>query len=173
MAQTEESKGATAGGASEFEAMFEESLRAVKPGGVVKGRVVGITATHVLIDVGYKSEGQIPIHEFTDRQGNLTAKVGDDVDVYFDSSESENGGIQLSRLRAENLKVWDEIEKAFNEGRGIEGLIVGKVKGGFKVDIGIPAFLPGSHVDIRPNRNLDRFIGTKDRFAILKFNRMR
>ena len=174
MAEQEQQKtGAAAGGASEFEAMFEESLRAVKPGGVVKGRVVGITSTHVLIDVGYKSEGQIPIHEFTDRQGNVSAKVGDDVDVYFDSSESESGGIQLSRLRAENLKVWDEIEKAFNEGRGIEGLIVGKVKGGFKVDIGIPAFLPGSHVDIRPNRNLDRFIGTRDRFAILKFNRMR
>jgi len=174
MAEQEQQKeGAAAGGASEFEAMFEESLRAVKPGGVVKGRVVGITSTHVLIDVGYKSEGQIPIHEFTDRQGNVNVKVGDDVDVYFDSSESESGGIQLSRLRAENLKVWDEIEKAFNEGRGIEGLIVGKVKGGFKVDIGIPAFLPGSHVDIRPNRNLDRFIGTKDRFAILKFNRMR
>jgi small subunit ribosomal protein S1 len=174
MAEQEQQKeSAAAGGASEFEAMFEESLRAVKPGGVVKGRVVGITSTHVLIDVGYKSEGQIPIHEFTDRQGNVNVKVGDDVDVYFDSSESESGGIQLSRLRAENLKVWDEIEKAFNEGRGIEGLIVGKVKGGFKVDIGIPAFLPGSHVDIRPNRNLDRFIGTKDRFAILKFNRMR
>jgi len=171
--QQQQKEGAAAGGASEFEAMFEESLRAVKPGGVVKGRVVGITSTHVLIDVGYKSEGQIPIHEFTDRQGNVNVKVGDDVDVYFDSSESESGGIQLSRLRAENLKVWDEIEKAFNEGRGIEGLIVGKVKGGFKVDIGIPAFLPGSHVDIRPNRNLDRFIGTKDRFAILKFNRMR
>ena len=174
MAEQEQQKdGAAAGGASEFEAMFEESLRTVKPGGIVKGRVVGITSTHVLIDVGYKSEGQIPIHEFTDREGNVNVKVGDDVDVYFDSSESESGGIQLSRLRAENLKVWDEIEKAFNEGRGIEGLIVGKVKGGFKVDIGIPAFLPGSHVDIRPNRNLDRFIGTKDRFAILKFNRMR
>ncbi|HET9917623.1 MAG TPA: 30S ribosomal protein S1 [Candidatus Binatia bacterium] len=174
MAEQEQQKeSAAAGGASEFEAMFEESLRAVKPGGVVKGRVVGITSTHVLIDVGYKSEGQIPIHEFTDRQGTVNVKVGDDVDVYFDSSESESGGIQLSRLRAENLKVWDEIEKAFNDGRGIEGLIVGKVKGGFKVDIGIPAFLPGSHVDIRPNRNLDRFIGTKDRFAILKFNRMR
>jgi small subunit ribosomal protein S1 len=174
MAEQEQQKDrAAAGGASEFEAMFEESLRTVKPGGIVKGRVVGITSTHVLIDVGYKSEGQIPIHEFTDREGNVNVKVGDDVDVYFDSSESESGGIQLSRLRAENLKVWDEIEKAFNEGRGIEGLIVGKVKGGFKVDIGIPAFLPGSHVDIRPNRNLDRFIGTKDRFAILKFNRMR
>ena len=96
MAEQDEQKlDAAAGGASEFEAMFEESLRTVKPGGIVKGRVVGVTATHVLIDVGYKSEGQIPIHEFTDRQGNVSAKVGDDVDVYFDSSENESGGIQL------------------------------------------------------------------------------
>ncbi|HMF50353.1 MAG TPA: 30S ribosomal protein S1 [Candidatus Saccharimonadales bacterium] len=174
MAQEElEKTGAGAGGANEFEALFEESLRTVKPGGVVKGRVVGVTSTHVLIDVGYKSEGQIPIHEFTDREGNVTVKVGDDVDVYFDSSESEGGGIVLSRQRAENLKIWEDLEKAFNEGLGVEGQIVGKVKGGFKVDVGVPGFLPGSHVDIRPNRNLDRFVGTKDRFAILKFNRAR
>jgi small subunit ribosomal protein S1 len=168
MAQTEEAKGA-----SEFEALFEESLRTVKPGGVVKGRVVGITATHVLIDVGYKSEGQTPIQEFTDRQGNLTVKVGDDVDVYFETSEGEGGGIILSRQRAENLKIWQDLESAFNEGRGVEGKIIGKVKGGFKVDVGVPGFLPGSHVEIRPSRNLDRFIGTTDRFAILKFNRAR
>ena len=174
MAQNEEqNKGASAGGANEFEALFEESLRTVKPGGVVKGRVVGITSTHVLIDVGYKSEGQIPLQEFTDRHGNVQVKVGDDVDVYFDSSEGENGGIVLSRQRAENMKIWEDIEKAFNEGQGIEGHIVGKVKGGFKVDVGVPGFLPGSHVDIRPTRNLDKFIGTTDRFAILKYNRAR
>jgi small subunit ribosomal protein S1 len=160
-------------GATEFETMFEESLRTVKPGGVVKGRVVGITATHVLIDVGYKSEGQTPIQEFTDHQGNLQVKVGDDVDVYFDSSESENGGIVLSRQRAENIKVWEDIEKSFNEGTGIQGRILGKIKGGFKVDVGVMGFLPGSHVDIRPSRNLDKFIGTTDRFAVLKFNRAR
>src|SRR5690349_15934218 len=125
MAQNEEQdKSATAGGANEFEALFEESLRTVKPGGVVKGRVVGVTSTHVLIDVGYKSEGQIPIQEFTDRQGNVQVKVGDEVDVYFDSSEGENGGIVLSRQRAENMKIWEEIEKAFNEGTGLEGQIV-------------------------------------------------
>jgi small subunit ribosomal protein S1 len=160
-------------GVTEFETMFEESLRTVKPGGVVKGRVVGITATHVLIDVGYKSEGQTPIQEFTDRQGNLQVKVGDEVDVYFDSSESENGGIVLSRQRAENMKVWEDIEKSFNEGTGIEGRIIGKVKGGFKVDVGVMGFLPGSHVDIRPSRNLDKFMGTTDRFTVLKFNRAR
>jgi len=169
----EEKNSATAGGANEFETLFEESLRTVKPGGVVKGRVVGITSTHVLIDVGYKSEGGIPIQEFSDRHGNLQVKVGDEVDVFFDSSEGENGGIVLSRQRAENIKLWEEIEKAYNEGLGIEGRIVGKVKGGFRVDVGVPGFLPGSHVDIRPSRNLDRFIGTTDRFVILKYNRAR
>ena len=169
----EEKNSATAGGANEFETLFEESLRTVKPGGVVKGRVVGITSTHVLIDVGYKSEGGIPIQEFSDRHGNLQVKVGDEVDVFFDSPEGENGGIVLSRQRAENIKLWEEIEKAYNEGLGIEGHIVGKVKGGFRVDVGVPGFLPGSHVDIRPSRNLDRFIGTTDRFVILKYNRAR
>jgi small subunit ribosomal protein S1 len=174
MVQNDEEKSSTpAGGANDFEALFEESLRTVKPGGVVKGRVVGVTSTHVLIDVGYKSEGQIPVQEFSDRQGNLQVKVGDEVDVFFDSSEGENGGIVLSRQRAENIKLWEEIEKAYNEGRGIEGQIIGKVKGGFKVDVGVPGFLPGSHIDVRPSRNLDRFIGTKDRFAILKYNRAR
>ena len=174
MVQNDEQKtGASPGGANEFQALFEESLRTVKPGGVVKGRVVGITSTHVLIDVGYKSEGQIPVQEFMDRQGNVQVKVGDDVDVYFDSSEGENGGIVLSRQRAESMKVWEKIEKAFNEGEGIQGHIIGKVKGGFKVDVGVLAFLPGSHVDIRPSRNLDRFIGTTDRFAVVKYNRAR
>jgi small subunit ribosomal protein S1 len=174
MAQNEEErKGSPPGSANDFEALFEESLRSVKPGGVVKGTVVGVTSTHVLIDVGYKSEGQIPLQEFLDRQGNLQVKVGDEVDVFFDSSEGENGGIVLSRQRAENMKIWEEIERAYNEGIGVEGYIVGKVKGGFKVDVGVPGFLPGSHVDVRPTRNLDKFIGTKDRFAILKFNRAR
>jgi small subunit ribosomal protein S1 len=173
MVENDEAKSGASGGANEFQTLFEESLRTVKPGGVVKGRVVGITSTHVLIDVGYKSEGQIPLSEFTDRQGNLQVKVGDEVDVFFDSSEGENGGIVLSRQRAENIKLWEEIESAYNEGRGVEGRIIGKVKGGFKVDVGVPGFLPGSHVDIRPSRNLDRFIGTTDRFAVLKYNRAR
>ena len=173
MAEIDSNKGGDAGGATEFETLFEESLRTVKPGGVVKGKVVGITATHVLIDVGYKSEGQIPIQEFTDREGNLQVKVDDEVEVFFAASEGENGGIVLSRQRAESIKVWEELETAFNEGRPVEGLIVGKVKGGFKVDVGVPAFLPGSHVEIRPSRNLDKFIGTTDRFEVVKFNRAR
>jgi small subunit ribosomal protein S1 len=157
----------------DFKTLFEESLRTVKPGGVVKGRVVGITPSHVMVDVGYKSEGQIPLHEFLDRDGNPQVKVGDEIDVYFDSSEGEGGGIVLSRQRAENMKVWEDIEKAAHDGTGVEGVIVAKVRGGFKVDLGVPAFLPGSHVDIRPTRNLDRFLGQHDKFAVLKFNRAR
>src|ERR1041384_4378762 len=159
--------------ADDFQTLFEESLRSVKPGGVVKGRVVGITSSHVMVDVGYKSEGQIPLHEFLDREGKPQVKVGDEIDVYFDSSESEGGGIVLSRQRAENMKVWEDIEKAAQDGSGVEGVIAAKVRGGFKVGLGVAAFLPGSHVDIRPTRNLDRFLGQRDKFAILKFNRAR
>ncbi len=98
--------------------------------------------------------------------------VGDEVDVFFDSSEEDdNGDIVLSRERAEDIKVWEGIERAYREGLGVEGVILAKVKGGFKVDVGAPGFLPGSHVDIRPTRNLDKFVGMRDRFAVLKYNR--
>jgi small subunit ribosomal protein S1 len=160
-------------GGDDFQTLFEESMRAVKPGGVVRGRVVNITSTHVMVDVGYKSEGQIPLQEFLDRQGKTQVKVGDEIDVYFDSSEGEGGGIVLSRQRAENMKVWEDIERASRDGTGVEGVIVAKIRGGFKVDLGVAAFLPGSHVDIRPTRNLDKFVGQKDKFAVLKFNRAR
>ena len=175
MAQNESGKTpeVTSGG-DDFQTMFEESMRSVKPGGVVKGKVVNITATHVMIDVGYKSEGQIPLQEFLDRDGKVQVQVGDEVDVFFDSSEGENGEIVLSRERAENIKIWEEIEKAYNEGTGVEGVILSKVKGGFRVDVvGVPGFLPGSHVDVRPTRNLDKFLGKKEKFAILKYNRPR
>jgi small subunit ribosomal protein S1 len=172
MAQKEDNRPEVPGG-NDFQTLFEESMRSVKPGEVVKGRVVGITATHVMIDVGYKSEGQIPLQEFLDRQGKVQVIVGDEVDVFFDSSEGENGGIVLSREKAENIKVWGDIEKAYREGSGVQGVILAKIKGGFKVDVGVPGFLPGSHVDIRPTRNLDKFVGMKDRFAVLKYNRMR
>src|SRR5438132_13739262 len=109
----EEKDSATAGGANEFETLFEESLRTVKPGEVVKGRVVGITSTHVLIDVGYKSEGGIPIQEFSDRHGNLQVKVGDEVDVFFDSSEGENVGIVLYLQRAVEIKLMEEYDKDY------------------------------------------------------------
>ncbi|MGH7899593.1 MAG: 30S ribosomal protein S1, partial [Candidatus Binatia bacterium] len=157
----------------DFGALFENSLRTVKPGEVVRGQVVQVTRDYVTVDIGYKSEGQIPIQEFVGRNGNVEVAEGDTVDVYFDSSEGEHGGIALSRSRAEQLKVWTDIERAFQNSTPVEGMIVGKVKGGLKVDIGVSAFLPGSHADIRPARNLDKYIGQRGRFAILKFNRSR
>jgi len=161
------------GGGDDFRRLFEESLRAVKPGEVVRGRVVSVTRDQVTVDIGYKSEGQISIGEFTTRDGGVTVKEGDEIDVFFDADEGEHGGIVLSRSKAEQAKVWRDIEDAFQQNGVIEGVIVGKVKGGLKVDVGVAAFLPGSHADIRPARNLDRFISQRGHFAVLKFNRAR
>jgi len=161
------------GAEEDFGSLFEQSLKSPKPGDVVTGRVVHIGRDHVTVDIGYKSEGQIPIAEFTSRDGTVDVQEGDDIDVYFESSDTESGDIFLSRQKAEQFKVWREIEKAYEREGAVEGTIVGKVKGGLRVDIGVPAFLPGSHADLRPTRNLDRYLGQRGRFAILKFNRSR
>ena len=161
------------GAEDDFGSLFEQSLKSPKPGDVVTGRVVRIGRDAVTVDIGYKSEGQIPVAEFSTREGGITVQEGDQVDVYFESADTESGEIFLSRQKAEQFKVWREIEKAFEREGAVEGTIVGKVKGGLRVDIGVPAFLPGSHADIRPTRNLDRYLGQRGRFAILKFNRSR
>jgi small subunit ribosomal protein S1 len=161
------------GGDNDFESLMEESLRAPKPGDVLVGRVLLITRDHVIIDINYKCEGQVPIAEFKDPDGNVTVKEGDEVDVYFEGTETENGTVTLSHAKAEKFKVWRELDRAFQTETPVEGVVLGKVKGGLKVDIGVPAFLPGSHVDIRPARNLDRYVGQRGRFQILKFNRAR
>jgi small subunit ribosomal protein S1 len=156
-----------------FGQMFEESLRSVKPGEIVRGRVVKIGPEVVTVDIGYKSEGHIPLSEFRQRDGRIMVNEGEEIDVYFDAADSEQEGIVLSRAKAEQFRVWRDIEEAYTQKSAIEGVIVGKVKGGLKVDIGVAAFLPGSHVDIRPVRDLDRFIGKRGRFAVLKYNRAR
>jgi len=157
----------------DFGSLFEQSLKSPKAGEVVTGRVVHVGRDAVTIDIGYKSEGVIPIQEFMLRDGTLTVHEGDDVDVYFEGSDTDSGDITLSREKAEQFKVWRDIEKAFERDGWVEGTIVGKVKGGLKVDVGVPAFLPGSHADLRPTRNLDRYVGQRGRFAVLKFNRSR
>jgi len=161
------------GGDDEFRKLFEESLRTVRPGEVVTGRVVVISRDQVTVDIGYKSEGNIHIREFQNRDGSIDIDVGDEVEVYFDADEGENGGIVLSRAKAEQAKVWRDIETAFHNDGVVVGVITGKVKGGLKVDVGVPAFLPGSHADLRPARNLDRFLNQRGEFAVLKFNRSR
>jgi small subunit ribosomal protein S1 len=161
------------GGANDFESLMEQSLRAPHAGDVLTGTVLLVTRDNVIIDINYKCEGQAPLAEFLDSEGNPTVKEGDEVDVYFEGAETDNGTVMLSHAKAEKFKVWRELERAFQNETPVEGVVLGKVKGGLKVDIGVPAFLPGSHVDIRPARNLDRYVGQRGRFQILKFNRAR
>jgi len=161
------------GGENDFESLMEESLKAPRQGDVLVGRVLLITRDSVIIDINYKCEGQVPLAEFLDSEGHPAVKEGDEVDVYFEGTETENGTVMLSHAKAEKYKVWRELDKAFQAETPVEGVVLGKVKGGLKVDIGVPAFLPGSHVDIRPARNLDRYVGQRGRFQILKFNRAR
>ncbi|MBF6559669.1 MAG: 30S ribosomal protein S1 [Candidatus Binataceae bacterium] len=163
----------TNGGTNDFESLMEQSLRAPRSGDVLIGTVLLITRDNVIIDINYKCEGQVPLAEFLDHDGNVAVKEGDEVDVYFEGTETENGTVMLSHAKAEKFKVWRELERAFQNEAAVEGVVLGKVKGGLQVDIGVPAFLPGSHVDLRPARNLDRYVGQRGRFQILKFNRAR
>ena len=156
-----------------FQELYEESLKSIKEGEVVRGNIIQVTDDYVMVDIGYKSEGQIRISEFTDEEGEVTAKVGDQVDVLLEYHEDENGEIVLSKEKATKIKVWDEISKIYKDDGVIEGRIVSKVKGGLSVDIGVQAFLPGSQVDLRPVRNLDSLIGKQCQFKILKYNKKR
>jgi len=156
-----------------FQELYEESLRSIKEGEVVRGNIIQVTEDYVMVDIGYKSEGQIRISEFKDEDGAVSARVGDEVDVLLEYHEDENGEIVLSKEKATKIKVWDEISKIYKDDGVIEGRIVSKVKGGLSVDIGVQAFLPGSQVDLRPVRNLDSLIGQQSEFKILKYNKKR
>jgi small subunit ribosomal protein S1 len=140
-------------------------------GEVVRGRVVHVGSSEVLIDVGYKSEGAIPIEEFH-RHGGLP-KVGDEIEVYLEAKEDNEGLIVLSKDKADKIKVWDAITQAYEKGSPVEGRVVEVVKGGLSVDVGVKAFLPGSQVDLRPVKNLGAMIGQSIRARVIKLNRRR
>ncbi|MBI5479794.1 MAG: S1 RNA-binding domain-containing protein, partial [Deltaproteobacteria bacterium] len=169
----------TTGGASEesFAALFEESLKHedVKEGDIVRGTVIAVAKDYVVVDIGYKSEGQIPIEEFVGTDGQVSVKEGDPVEVLLESRENEFGLCVLSKEKADRLMVWDEISAACERDELIEGTISQRVKGGLSVTIrgGVKAFLPGSQVDLRPVRNLDAFIGKTYKFKVIKFNKKR
>lgn len=154
----------------DFASLYEESIRDLREREVVNGSVVGITDDGVLVDVGYKSEGVIPKKQFCDENGELTVKVGDTVEVFLEKKEDSEGLIYLSKEKADKMKVWNDIGKSYEENRPITGKIISRIKGGLTVDIGVKAFLPGSQVDIRPIRNLDRLVGEDFFFKIIKFN---
>ena len=153
--------------------LYEESFKRFAEGEVVTGRIISVDKDHVLVDIGYKSEGQIRIHEFKDEDGNIAAEVGDTVEVMVEWWDDEEERVVLSKEKAANIKVWDAIKTSYDEDGTVEGVISNRVKGGFSVDIGVLAFLPGSQADLRPIRNLDELVGKTFEFKILKYNRKR
>jgi small subunit ribosomal protein S1 len=164
--------------ADTFAAMFEASITAGdfgKEGEIVRGTVVAVQRDNVIIDIGGKSEGIIALNEFADAQGQTAVKPGDQVDVFIESRENDDGLVTLSKEKADKMKVWDEISAACERDELIEGTISQRVKGGLSVTIrgGVKAFLPGSQVDLRPIRNLDKLIGQTYQFKVIKFNKKR
>jgi small subunit ribosomal protein S1 len=164
---------------TEKELTFEELLEQefardeVQEGEIISAHVLSVNKDFVLVDIGYKSEGLIPTNEFPLINGEPQIKVGDKVDVLVETRENEFGHMVLSKEKADRLKVWDEISAACERDEVVEGVIIGRVKGGLQVDIGVRAFLPGSQVDLRPIRNLEKLIGEKFKFRVIKFNKKR
>lgn len=153
--------------------LYEESFKRFAEGEVVTGKIISVDKDHVLVDIGYKSEGQINIEEFRDESGEIKAAVDDKVEVMVEWWDDENEVVVLSKEKAEKVKVWEDIKKSYDADEAIQGTIVNRVKGGFSVDIGVNAFLPGSQADLRPVRNLDEMVGKSFDFKILKYNRKR
>ncbi len=161
------------GSESDFMDMYEDNLKVLEEGEIVKGEIIKIGKEKVYVDIGYKSEGQIPINEFKDEEGNINVKIGDIVDVLVERKEDDEGIVYLSKEKAEKIRVWDKIKEIYDNDGVIKGRIVSRVKGGMSVDIGIPAFLPGSQIDLKPIKDFDALVGTEHDFKILKYNRRR
>ena len=158
-----------------FEQMLEESLAGKKMQieEVCLGTVIKITSDYVIVDVGYKSEGQIAVEEFKDIDNQINVAEGDEIDVFIEGWENENGMMQLSKDKADRMKIWDRVNAVFENDDVIEGRIVSRIKGGLAVDIGLKAFLPGSQIDLHPVRDLDKLLGQSFDFKILKLSRKR
>ena len=161
--------------AENFEEMFKatEQTGEIKEGEVVDGTVISISPEYVTVDIGYKSEGLVPTQEFKDAHGVAQVNVADIVPVYIERMEMENGFMLLSKDKAEIIRAWDEISAACEADQLVAGTVIAKVKGGLSVDIGAKAFLPGSQLDTKPVKNLDKFVGKRLKFKIIKFNKKR
>ena len=155
----------------DFMELYEESMKSIQEGKIVRGQIVQLDKEYVLVDIGYKSEGVIQIAEFIDSEGQLTAAVGDQVDVLLVKKEDKDGRVILSKEKAASVKIWDDIETVYKSQGTVRGKIISKVKGGLSVDIGLPAFLPGSQVDLPPAKDLDPLIGTENDFKIIKYEK--
>lgn len=168
---TDSSVAAPGSFASEFEQLLREKVDKIRPGKVVRGSVVSIGREMITVDIGFKSDGVVPVQQFYDSEGRNHAKPGDIVDVYVVTLENELGQVILSKEKADQKRIWEFVEETMKTDGILSGKVVQKVKGGLQVDIGIPAFLPGSQIDIRPHRNLDKFLGQNYDFKVLKVTR--
>ena len=164
---------ATTAGKEDLMEMYEESFKRVEEGQVVQGRIVQVDKEFLLVDIGYKFEGQVPIAEVTRLDGTIDANVGDTIDVMMERWDDEGGVLLLSKEKASKIKVWEDIKNAYEEDGVVTGVVTSRVKGGLSVDIGVPAFLPGSQVALRPVRDLDQMVDKTFEFKVLKYNRKR
>ncbi len=142
-------------------------------GEVIKGKIIGKTETEVIIDIGYKSEGIIPIDEFLNSRGEMQAKIGDEVYVLLEEIEDSNGNLLLSKEKAVLMEAWGKIENAYEKGETVTGYVIERIKGGLSVDVGVRAFLPGSLVDVRRVRDLDSLVGKEVEMKVIKVSRSR
>jgi small subunit ribosomal protein S1 len=158
----------------DFKSLYADSLKNVIEGEVVMGRVVSVEKDGVLVDIGYKSEGIIPMAEFNERNPDAVPKVGEEVEVYLERTEDAEGRVVLSKQKVDKQKIWSRLYKAFENKETLEGIITRRIKGGLVIDInGVDCFLPASQVALRPTSDLDQFNGQKAQVRIIKFNRGR
>jgi small subunit ribosomal protein S1 len=159
--------------AAALESYTLETEPAPSEDNVFKGTVIKITPTHVVVDIGFKSEGLVPIAEVTDPEGNIKFQPGQEIEVMVQRGENEEGSVLLSHERAARVRVWENIEKAYHSKEAVKGIVVERVKGGVSVDIGVKAFMPGSQVDTHPVRNLDTLKGHEIEVRVIKLNKKR
>lgn len=169
--ENSEEHGQGAASKTEFETLINESFHSFKQGEITSGTIVSKSGDLVIVDIGFKSEGTIQISEFGRFAADL--KVGDKVDVLLEKNEDAEGRVVLSKEKADKIRVWEDIAKKYKNDEIIDGVVVSKIKGGVTVDIGLKAFLPGSQIDLRPIKNLDRLIGEHFKFKIIKMNQKR
>ena len=155
----------------EMEAYFDKSLKNFREGEIIIGKVLGLSKGLVTVDVGFKSEGIISHSEFPEAEKDLS--IGDEIEVFLERVEDNNGIVVLSKEKANKIKIWEKLVTAFEAEEIIEGIVVAKAKGGLTVDIGLKSFLPGSQIDLRPVRNLEKLIGEKFQMKIIKMNKKR
>src|SRR6266704_5448106 len=159
----------------DYEHLLEDYSHFAPPaeGEILQGTVLKINAKEVIVDFGYKSEGLVPIEQFQGPDGEVQVRPGDTIDVMIDHGERLEGYVLLSHEKAYRIRVWDNLERAFQQQLTISGRVLGRVRGGLSVDVGVEAFMPGSQVDPHPVHNLDAFIGQDVPVKVVKVNRRR